>query len=229
MFTFFKKWLHNLLRYKGRDFNETIDSFGDPVAKEIEWSSAARCGCFYKNRKLVKNSSGDLIFYPSLFAIIFPSLFMAMGGYVIYKAVLNEIAAINLLYHPIFSIRYLFHELVQSGFSGMLLGFLFGLVFFMIGFVHLIYSVRPIVFKTEERMYHKGFFRRNSIAFGDIYAIQLLSDTGNGPDGQTSYEINLVLKSKARVNIFSHAKEKDIRQDADQLSKLLSVPVWDMM
>lgn len=229
MFTYFKNRLRNLLENSEKDFNETLESFGDPLAKEIEWSSIARCGFFYKTRKLSKNGTGDIIFYPTLISIIFPSLFMAMGGYIVYRAVLYKIPVINLIYHPINSLLFLFHQIIQSGFSGMLLGFLFGLVFFMVGAVTLIFAIRPVIFNVKERIYYKGFSHKNCINFSNIHAIQLLSDPGNGPESQTNYELNLVLKSKERVNVFSHAKSKDILNDAEQLSQLLSVPVWNMM
>ena len=229
MFTFLKKWFRNIIKNTGKDYNKTLESFGDTLAKEIEWSSIARSGSFFKTRNLSKNSSGDFVFYPSLMAILFPLPFMGMGGYIIYRFVLDKFPVINLLYHPIYSLRFFFHQLIQAGFSGVLLGFLFGFIFFMVGAVALIFAVRPIIFNAREQMYYKGFLHKKGISFRDIYAIQLISDLGSGADSDTNYELNLVLKSKERVNVLAHAKEQVIRQDADQLSQLLSVPVWDMM
>lgn len=43
-----------------------------------------------------------------------------------------------------------------------------------------------------------------------------------------TYEVNLVLEKKERVNIVTHPKAETAKNNADELSSFLSVPVWDM-
>ena len=77
------------------------------------------------------------------------------------------------------------------------------------------------------------------IPLEQIYAIQLISITNMYRKTLVidyGYELNLVLNSKERINVIyenslicsnSNNLKKQIRKDAEELSRFLGVPLWD--
>lgn len=213
-------------RYK-KTFADRIESFNDPLAKEIEWGSIARVHYGFVNRTLLKTKNDSIRFVPSIKVVLFDMGFIIMGGYVMWEFSLLRPPIDAIVFYPISTILSYFYFLPELLSSNKVWGHLFGFVFLLIGLLGLFYSLRPIVFNTANRLYSKGFWRSEKVAFDSIHAIQIISTSGGEP-GHRTYELNLVLKNKTRMHVFGHSKKKTIIKDATELSKMLSVPVWDM-
>lgn len=110
----------------------------------------------------------------------------------------------------------------------------------------LIFAILPIIFFICALLIIKhilGVKRRfntlNSICyvwkriinFNEIYAIQIIWETvGRNSHGTyKSYEINLVLRNKERVNILDHGDKKSVLSDALIISNIIWVPIWNAL
>jgi len=102
----------------------------------------------------------------------------------------------------------------------------------------------PILFSKKQGYLYKGRnfkYLENSrwgkerIAIEEIYAIQLIATKHLGRKVTSfGYELNVVLKNKARINVISHsnsnhAVKENMRKNAAELAIFLNVPVWDAM
>lgn len=89
-----------------------------------------------------------------------------------------------------------------------------------------------IVFSKKLGIYYKGYinlylFRYDVVDLNKIVAIQILGEiTSETIAPFNSFEINLVLKNSERVHVIDHNNLKSIINDATELSKFLSVPIW---
>jgi hypothetical protein len=228
-----KKFLGDIqkIREAGQtEFQAKIDEFDDDLAKEIDWHSIAHVGTFYKNRSLRKTSTGRFIFVPTLLSILFPALFVGIGCWVIYQFTFFKylgFSLMGLLLHPINYIRGYFYMVQQVSEPYMILTALFGLAFALPGVIFLYFAVLPIVFDRHQRVFYKGFslLGRKQIRIDDIHAIQIVSSLS---DNYVSYELNLVLNNKERVNVIAHPKKEIIKNDAATVAQYLSIPVWDI-
>lgn len=101
---------------------------------------------------------------------------------------------------------------------------------------------KPVVFDKDTGYFWKGrrgprlhamdHDSKGFVRLDDIHAIQIVSEVcttngGKGSDEFYSYEINVVLKDSSRINIIDHGDLKYIREDAQAISTLIGVPVWD--
>ena len=70
-----------------------------------------------------------------------------------------------------------------------------------------------------------------SVPFAEIHSIQLLDEEVRNPREQMfwSYELNLVLRDGKRINLIDHRNQREIRWDAGDLSRMLNVPIWDLI
>jgi len=69
----------------------------------------------------------------------------------------------------------------------------------------------------------------NVIPLSSIYAIQIIAERVSGKNSSFhSYEINLVLDGKKRVNVVDHWNLIAIEENSKKLSEYLGVPVWDI-
>lgn len=212
-----------------KSFFDKIDAFNDPLAKEIEWSSISRIHCGFLNRKLMKTKNGSIFLIPSVRAIHFHLGFIIMGGYVMWEFSLLRPTIDTIVFHPISTFMNYIHFLPNLLSSSKVWGHLFGFVFLSMGLLGLCYSFRPIVFNTTNRLYSKGFLRKEKVSFDNIHALQIITTTGGEPEDPIVYELNLVLKNKERIHVFGHPKKKALIKDAADLSQVLSVPVWNMV
>jgi hypothetical protein len=103
-------------------FAKKIESFHDPLAKEVEWNSISQIRFGYKNRKLVKTKAGNIIFIPSTTAMIFPLPFIALGLYVMWKFSVFQPPIENIIHHPYQYSTALFLSTAQTVFFGYDLG-----------------------------------------------------------------------------------------------------------
>lgn len=69
----------------------------------------------------------------------------------------------------------------------------------------------------------------NVIPLSSIYAIQIIPErVSNKNYAFRSYEINLVLDNKKRVNLVDYSDIIAIEESSKKLSEYLGVPVWDI-
>ena len=61
------------------------------------------------------------------------------------------------------------------------------------------------------------------VKLNTIHALQLIKERCR----TKNYELNLVLESGQRINVVDHGGLNRIREDANQLSQFLCIPVWD--
>ena len=183
-------------------FNKKMVQFGDAFAREIDWRSLTQNGkANFKYRSISKELSGSLHYKPSrqlkIWVVGFPIAFIVFG-----------LLAISQSFIYVFKIHVL----------------LFGILMVVVGIIAFIRGIDPIVFDAKHKLFYKGNPQSPSktIPFDDIYAIQIVDCYGDSP-----LELNLVLKNKERFNVVSHPDKKAIIEDADVLSKFLSIPIWN--
>ena len=115
---------------------------------------------------------------------------------------------------------------------------LIGGVFATVGGCLLYFGTKPIVFDKVRGVFWKGrkkpgevFDRRslkNFTGLEVVHALQIISEYCRGSKSSYySYELNLVLKDGKRINVVDHGSIRKLREDAEILSKFLSIPVWD--
>ena len=155
-----------------------------------------------------------------------------MGFWLISRFVTPGISARHYVFDFFGAIRSMVYQLLNQTNIAKISVTLFGLVFVTIGLVCLYKLLRPVKFDSFSRSFAKGYpvFRRSLVSFDDIQAIQILSEhcRGTKSNSFTSYELNLVLKNKSRVTVVDHSDVSEIRKGGEALSKMLSVPVWDI-
>lgn len=207
---------------------DRIDSFNDPLAKEVEWNPLSNTYHGFVHRKLLKTGNGNILFIPSMTILLFDMVFIATGLVIMWHTSLVRPPFTVIISHPINTfLQYIYH-LPQLLSSNKVWAHLFGSVFLIVGLVALFYSLRPIVFNSLDRVYTKGFRRKLKIPFRDIRAIQVITNSGNDPETRTIYELNLVLRDKSRVHVIGHPKKTLILENGKKVSRMLFIPVWDV-
>lgn len=200
------------------------EKFNDPVAKEISWSPCKRGGSNFKTSSLKQVSRSRIEFRVSAMATIFLAIFViAIVG-----------AALALFTSDIYS-------RIDNDIVKIVIPFAFVIPIVMT-FVIFNAFTKPVVFDKRIGFFYKG--RKPSgrelreqnhslVRLSEIYAIQLIAETvvsNSTEDGRSSYrsyEINLVLKNRERINAVDHGGLKSIVADAETLSKFLNVPLWN--
>ena len=84
--------------------------------------------------------------------------------------------------------------------------------------------------KSRSRWQHLGFSGPHKGPLSNIHALQIIREeplAGVRAGGQHGYELNLVLGTGERVNVFDTIRPGSLQQYARRLQKLLGVPVWD--
>ena len=212
-------------------FNARRDAFGD-AAKAVSWAPATRGGVGFRTRTLRQSGDQTIRFSPSLFALAISAGSAVFGLWLIARFVTPGISARYYVLHFFSFVRVVYDQLVHSMDVAKISVTLFGLVFVAIGLFGLYKLLRPVRFDHFSRTFTKGYslIRQTSVQFSDIEAIQIVSERCRGDENHsfTSYELNLVLKDSSRVTVVDHADVAEIRSNADVLSSMLSVPVWDI-
>ena len=102
----------------------------------------------------------------------------------------------------------------------------------------LYFGTAPIVFDKLSAHFWKGRKSpqdvgdvrslKHAAEFSQIHALQILAEYVRGnKSSYYSYELNLVLKDGARINVVDHGSQNRLREDAKTLSVFLGKPVWD--
>ena len=218
-------------------FNEKLDAFGSGFAKEVSWAPATRGGVGFRTRTMKQSGDQTIRFRPSSIALAISAGSTAFGLWLIARFVTPGISAEYYFLNFFGVIRAVYDRLAHQVDIAKISVTLFGLVFMTMGLVSLYKLLRPVRFDRFSRTFAKGysFVRETSVSFNDIEAIQILSEhcrgaknNSNNSNSFTSYELNLVLKNKSRLTVVDHADVSEIRRNADVLSNMLSVPVWDI-
>ena len=175
-------------------------------------------GASFKTHKLIQISPSKLAYQPSVFGIVFCSLFIFIG--------------IGILSYNIFSI-------VKSETFSLkeftTIKSIVGIIFTIVGSVFLFTMMTPRVFDKSINFYHKSFKSplknaRNSDKINrlsDIVALQIIGEHINSSDNPyKSFELNLVLNDARRKNVIDHGNLKAVIKDAEVLSQFLNVPIW---
>jgi len=184
----------------------------DALALRIEWAPLVKGGTNFRTRRLAQIGPHRLEYRALRSAVMFSMLFLTIG-----------VAAVSV---PV-SYTYFFSVVPQGWMSIPLLG---GGVFVTFGAVFLRKDVQRIGLDKVRGEFRRG---RTRIPLSDIHAIQIVGEL-LGTSGMyttanfESYEINLVLSNGSRTNVVDHGDELErVRDDASQLARFLSVPVWD--
>jgi len=202
---------------------DPVEQFGDELAGEIEWSPCKGGGSNFKTNKLVEVDASRVVFKATLGAKMF-SLVFAFGSLLWFSFLFMPKGEENF---PVF---------------GYVMCTLGGLVFLGVGVGMFIAFSRPITFDKMVGYYWRGR-QSPDMMFGDvpdsekyvpleeIYALQIISEycrsSGKNSSSYHSYELNLVLRDRSRLNVVDHGKYSALRSDAEILADFLGIPLWD--
>ncbi|MDF7798708.1 hypothetical protein P4C99_04495 [Pontiellaceae bacterium B1224] len=194
--------------------------FNDSLAVRIDWSPLKSGGANFRTRRLVQMDLDRMEFRPTMGAMLFGILFLILG-----------IGAIGI---GVFMIVSGAEVPIPAAF--ML--FLTGSVFSAAGAFMVRHFSSPVVFDGRSGYFWKGrqtpmeVMNRDELKcfseLDNIHALQLISEfCRSDKNSYLSYELNLVLKSGDRLNVFDHGHLHHARADADKLAQFLGLPLWD--
>jgi hypothetical protein len=196
-------------------------SLQDPVAMLTEWTPASGGGTNFRTHKLISSEVGRIEFQASLMSKVFSLIFVIVGlGVAI----------------PIPMSRFSSGDFALD--MEIIIVFLGGAFFAILGGALFVYGTAPIVFDKQKDAFWRGrqapdrVFDTSTIKhyakLKDIHALQLISERCRGKNSiYYSYELNLVLKNGQRTNVVDHGDLNSLRADAASLSDFLKKPVWD--
>lgn len=185
---------------------------GDPVASRAGWTPMNSGG--YPTHRLLRVNVSRMEFRASMAARLLFLLGLAAGLVVLVGSASSA-------------------AMVEFRLEGMVAGLL--LIVAAVTLFH--YATAPVVLDKRLGRVRRGrrsslpLLRRfavpQSVALADVYAVQLLGRLSGQSRDFSAYEINLVLESGERLNVFEHRSEAVIRADGRLLSVFLGKPVWD--
>jgi hypothetical protein len=193
----------------------------DALALRVDWSPLKRGGASFRTRKLVNTDLQRCEFRPTAGALLFSLVFAVMGltvpSVIVFSSLRQEDAGLA---------------------SAPLFPLLIGAVFVWIGGYMFRAFTTPVVFDLRNGYFWKGRKTPMEIInhadikcaakLEEIHALQLVSERCTSKNSSyLSYELNLVLESGERLNIFDHGNVIRAREDAEQLGRFLGRPVWD--
>lgn len=194
--------------------------FGDPFAAQVEWTPLVGGGRRLRTHDLVHRPPERWEFRPTV-GIWVLSAFLVLCG----------VGLVTLVY---------VFEVDPAGpgeLDPTLVAHLVGLMFVVAGLGTAYLGSTPIVFDRELGAYWRGRLRpgaqpashRSYTPLREIYALQIISERiyEETMADSRSYELNLVLRDGRRVHVVDHDDGERLRADAAELSRVLSVPVWD--
>jgi len=193
--------------------------FNDPFALRIEWTPLASGGANFKTHNLVQTSVNRVEFKTGTFMKVFAGIFFFFG------LTFATLIPFVILRQP------------EVNYWIMILPVSFGSVFAVIGYFIYRTAACPRVFDKSSGFYWKGREEPNQMInpeyqkytkLNEIHALQIISEHVRGnKSSYTSYELNLIMKDKSRINIVDHGNIVALRSDAVILSQFINVPVWD--
>ncbi len=217
MFEKLKAKLEELQAQAEKQFDSS--QFNDPVALKTKWQPLKPGGANFKTNALVKVSPSVYRYQLSTGGKLFIGLFGTIG-----------IVAF------LFGLNMTIQSDISTGFFPML----FGSIFTLVAYITYRSMGTPKVFDSSLGFFwigHKqpGFSgdqktdSNHLIYFSEIKALQILSERVRSKNGSYySYEINLVMKDASRFNVVDHGSYTQIRVDAELLSEMMAIPIWDV-
>jgi hypothetical protein len=217
-------WLDNLKQKieqaKAAQLSQTEavahDRFNDEFSQQVDWSPLKPGGSNFGTHYLVAPESGGrtIMFKATKGGMAFGLIFLIIG-----------LAIISIVGWQI---------VTQRNYGLLLVGFLIGLPFSLMGFFLVRWMAKPRVFDLISRDYYVGFRKPDShqqdklTDLNRVKALQLITEKVKGSKSRyNSYELNLILKNGSRVAVVDHGNYEQILIDAEQLAKALHVPLWD--
>ncbi len=184
--------------------------FKDPFALEVSWDAASRGGGgAFKFHTLHYTNSSRCVFRATFAGILISFILFAIG----------------------------ITPLITVGLNIISIGFF--LIFGLVGFYGIFFGTAPIVFdKNKGCFWMRNWFgpKEKKLDYfcrlEDIHAIQIISEIFTSRNGSSihkhsSYELNIILNNKKRINVLDYGQKKDIKKYAKMLSLFLNVPLWD--
>lgn len=212
-----------------------VNSLDDEVAKEVSFSPMVHGGSNFLTHKLKIKTQYYCRFKPTTLLYLFFASFVVLG--IVLPAIFlpqfigsQEPAGMEEMSYSV-SGNFMYIPIIISG----------GLFFIAVGSFLLYKFGNPRTFDILNGCYYKGwiFSRAEKVPIKDIYAIQVLKEYCNHRNNLNrtsresnpffSYEINLVLKNKERVNVIDHGNREQIKKDAGKIAGFLNVPLWDAL
>lgn len=191
--------------------------------EEVNWSPLVRGGSSFKTRVINTDNSQKWIYELSGILRMFPWFFIGIGSTV------TLLFTITILLIPFVFIP---------------------LIFVVIGIIWRKKLKRAVVFDFGTGFFWRGKPNLNPrtedslkmddmIRLDEVVAIQILAEEVKTKGGNPnlhgyksiahifdSYEMNLILKDKSRVNVVDHANLNSIKREAEAIAKRLNVKVW---
>ncbi len=213
----FDKWI-SLLKMKEKiPFDASV--FNDPFAQQVGWTPIASGGANFKTHNLVQTSVNRMEFKAGTFMKVFAGIFIFFG------ITFATLIPFVILRQP------------EINYWIMILPVSFGSIFAIIGYFIYRTAACPRVFDKSSGFYWKGREEPNQMInpeyqkytkLSEIRALQIVSEHVRGnKSSYTSYELNLIMKDRSRINIVDHGNIKALRSDAVILSGFINVPFWD--
>jgi len=186
----------------------------DAVAKATAWSPLVNGGANFRTHKLKKVGHHIYVSSPTVGYHIFYTLFLlfGIGAFILATLRLDE-------------------SLIMLGVL-----FLMGSIFAGVGVYLMRKALNPFTIDLDFGTFYVGrsYDPLNDNSDGssgsvkDIHALQLIAEHIKSDNSSyKSYELNLVLKDGRRVNVMDHGRREKIYEEAQTLSDLLNVPIWD--
>lgn len=212
--------LSKKIEKKASEHNELqLKRFNDPMALKISWDPLIYGGSNYKTRELIKINSQRLEFKKT------KKTSYVIRFYIILAILVSGPILVNL-------------EFIGSYIQDEPGSIVMPAIFLLMALYHYNKSNVVRAFDKKERcfiysrigLFSKNFSKKERVRLSDIYAIQLLSEyvhTQKKRNRYKSYELNLVLKDKTRLNVVDYGNRKSIEEDSNVLSRFLDVPLWD--
>ncbi len=190
-------------------------SLNDPLALNISWTPIRRGGSGGRTRKCVKVGVQKIEFRTTFLPLLIPGAILLAGSLVLWAGFSGPAMDSGPIILGFFSIfvsgAYLWFQQNKAVFD----------------------QQNQIFFKTRRGLNAEGNLesKPQSAAFDQIHALQLIPECVRIKNRSTfrSYELNLVLKDKQRINILDHGDLASIRKDAATLAGFIGIPVWDAL
>ncbi len=166
-------------------------------------------GANFKTNRLSISDKTRAIYKPTIWAVLFCIIFIAVGIGV-----------------PIFTL------LNKDNAPFVWITLIAGPIFLAVGCYILVVITKPRVFDKKRGYYYRSFKNdinniTNKTKLDKIVALQIIGEVISDDDGSyNSFELNLVLKNSERINVVDHGNLRAIIKDAQYLSDFLNVPIW---
>lgn len=197
------------------------ERYNDPVAMNCSWRCLKSGSANFTTHRLFRTADHDLVYRSTILSKIIGIFFIIVGTamLVAYFAVIIK------------------HWTMP----------VFGLIFVISGTVIFVQSIIPIGFDSRKGLFYRGWRQKGCtkmsnqkycVSFNQIHAIQLLKKIGRVSSSSENfhedryfyaYELNLVLHNGARKYIMTYINLEQALADAEQISQLVGVPVWNGM